>query len=72
MVCKDLENLRVKKQMVPQYIRTGIKSLEEQKGIVICPADKGGGLVILPGGIPERDSGWIFHARIGNPESRSG
>lgn len=47
MVFKDLEGLKVRKVADPQYVRIGMESLEKQKEIIICPADTGGGLVVL-------------------------
>lgn len=47
MVCNDLDQLKIKKVRDSQVIRRGICSLEQRRDIVIRPADKGGGLVVL-------------------------
>ena len=47
LVCKDLEDLRIKNVRDSHHIKKGIKSLELRNDIVIRPADKGGGLVVL-------------------------
>ncbi|XP_040212329.1 uncharacterized protein LOC120943214 [Rana temporaria] len=47
MVCKDLESLNIKRVKDSQCIKRGILSLEKRNDIVIRPADKGGGLVVL-------------------------
>lgn len=47
MVFNDLDKMRKQKVVDPQNIRKGMESLEKRKEIIIRPADKGGGLVIL-------------------------
>lgn len=47
LVLKDIEDLPLKKRVNPDYIRDGIKSLEERCDIIIRPADKGGGVVVM-------------------------
>ena len=47
LVCKDLDSLQIKKVKDSQCIQRGITSLEKRNEIVIRPADKGGGLVVL-------------------------
>ena len=47
LVLKDIEELPVKKGVNPRYIKEGIESLEDKKNVVIRPADKGGGVVVL-------------------------
>lgn len=47
LVLRDLEDLPVKKSLNPKYIREVIKALEARKDVIICPADKGGGVVIM-------------------------
>lgn len=47
MVIKDLDTLKIRKVNDPSYIKRGIESLIERKDLVIRPADKGGGLVVL-------------------------
>lgn len=46
MVIKDLELVKIKKVNDPAYKR-GIECLTKWKDLVIRPADKGGGLVVL-------------------------
>ena len=46
LVLKDIEELPVK-GVNPRYIKEGIESLEDKKNVVIRPADKGGGVVVL-------------------------
>lgn len=46
MVLKDIEELAPKKRVNPDYIKEGIKSLEDKKNIIVRPADKGGGVVV--------------------------
>lgn len=46
LVLRDIEQLTVKKRVNPDYIKDGIKSLEERKNIVRL-ADKRGGVVIM-------------------------
>ena len=47
LVLKDIEDLPQKKDINPEYIREGIKLLEDKKNIIIRPADKGGGVVVM-------------------------
>lgn len=47
MVFNDLDRMRLRKVVDPQYIGKGMESLEKRKEIIIHPADKEGGLVIL-------------------------
>lgn len=42
MVTEDLENVRVRKVNYPYWIRKGIESIEQNKYVVISPANKGG------------------------------
>lgn len=44
---QDLENIQTKPSRCIREIERGLKSLEQNKQIVIRGADKGGGLVIL-------------------------
>lgn len=47
MVANELDTLKIKKIPDPQYIRKGIKQLEDRKDIIIRAADKGGGIVLM-------------------------
>lgn len=47
MVITDLDSLKVKKVWDPVYIKKGIQALEEKKEILIRPADKGGGILLM-------------------------
>lgn len=47
MVISDLEKMKVRKVGDPAYLKKGIRALEKNKNVVIRPADKGGGLVIM-------------------------
>ena len=47
LVLKDLDNLNIKKIRCKQQLEDGIKSLSENKNLVIRPADEGGGIVVL-------------------------
>lgn len=47
MVIQDLEQLKYKKISEPNNIQIGIKRLEQNKEIVVRPADKGGAIVVL-------------------------
>lgn len=44
LVLKDLDELPLKRTYFDPNIKIGLKSLCEQKDLVIRPADKGGGL----------------------------
>lgn len=43
----DLEKLLPKKNANPMYIQEGTEQLEKRKDIIVRPADKEGGVVIL-------------------------
>lgn len=45
-VLQDLDTLKLKTASNPIHIKKGIQSLKKRNDIVICPADKGGGVVI--------------------------
>ena len=47
LVLRDLEKLKTKKVPDSKSIRKGIKELEENKQVIIRPADKGGAIVVL-------------------------
>lgn len=47
VVFNDLDKMKIRKVVDPHFIRQGMESLEKRKEIIIRPADKGGGLVIL-------------------------
>ena len=47
LVLRDMEKIIPKKGVNPQYIYDGIKKLEARKDVIVRPADKGGGVVIL-------------------------
>lgn len=47
LVTTELEQLPVKKIHEQKDIKKGLRSLEKRKDIVIRPADKGGGIVVL-------------------------
>lgn len=47
MVLRDLEALPPKKTYSDPNIKIGLKSLCERKSLIIHPADKGGGILIL-------------------------
>lgn len=47
MLFNDLDKMKVRKAVDPLPIRQGMKSPEKRNDIIIHPADKGGGLVIL-------------------------
>lgn len=47
MVSSDLEAMKIKKVRDPHYLKAGIATLEKNKNVVVRPADKGGGLVIM-------------------------
>lgn len=47
LVLKDLEDLPNKRTHSDPNIKIGLKSLCERKDLIICPTDKGGGVVIL-------------------------
>lgn len=47
MVIQDLEKLKIKKRSDPQSIKKGIKELEDNRKVIIRPADKGGAIVVL-------------------------
>lgn len=44
---RDIEELPIKNRVNPGYIRDGLKSLEDKKNIIMRPADKGGGVVLM-------------------------
>lgn len=46
-VFQELKDLKIKKSVGPKYIKCGINKLIKRKDIVIRPADKGGGIVVL-------------------------
>lgn len=47
LVLKDLDKVVPKRNINPSHIQEGMEQLQERKNIVIRPADKGGGMVIL-------------------------
>lgn len=47
VVLRDLEQIRVKKANLHKDLQVGLESLCHNKSLVIRPADKGGGIVIL-------------------------
>lgn len=47
MVNQELEQWKIKRINESQNIKIGIKQLEENKKVVIRPADKGGAIVVL-------------------------
>ena len=47
LVLRDLDHLKPKKNVSVKHIQEGIDMLEKRKNIIIRPADKGGGVVIL-------------------------
>lgn len=47
LILKDLEALQVKKSLNPKHIKEGVQALEKRKDVVVRPADKGGGVVVL-------------------------
>lgn len=47
LILKDLEQIVPKKNINPRHMQEGIVQLEGINNIIICPADKGGGVVIV-------------------------
>lgn len=47
VVLQDLKDLKVKKEEEPKYIKSVILKLNKRKDLVIRPADKDGGIVVL-------------------------
>lgn len=47
LVLKDLDKVVPKRNINPPHIQEGMEQLQDRKSIVIRPADKGGGVVIL-------------------------
>lgn len=47
MVLSDLDSMKVRKIKDPTFVKKGITSLESKKDVIIRPADKGGGLVVM-------------------------
>ena len=47
LVLQDLDGLKLKKASDPIHLKKGMQSLKKRKDIVIRPADKGGGVVVL-------------------------
>lgn len=58
MVLKDVEKLIPRKNVNSKYIEDGLKSLESKKDVIIRPADKGGGVVILDNN--------FYHSQLNN------
>lgn len=47
MALSDLDLMNMRKIKDLAFIKEGIISLESKKDVIICPADKGGGLVVM-------------------------
>lgn len=47
VLLRDLEKIKIKKTKLNKSLQTGLDQLCKEKEIIIRPADKGGGIVIL-------------------------
>lgn len=47
VIIADLKSLKIRKKEEPNFVKCSIRKLTKRKDIVICPADMGGGIVIL-------------------------
>lgn len=47
LVLKDIATLPIKKQYNHSFPRRGLKSLCDKKDLIVRPADKGGGIIVM-------------------------
>lgn len=46
LMIRDLEEYNIKNRL-DTYVQNSVRTLCERKGLIICPANKGGGIVLL-------------------------